>query len=378
MLHAGFALTGVLTTLLGPVLPALSGRWNIGDAQAGLLFTAQFLASMCGALLGSRVAPRRGVRAVIAAGFALCAAGLALTAAGRWSIGVAGVALYGLGLGLVIPLTNLLVAALNPSRRSEALNVLNFAWGLGAVVAPPALAAILPRTGLPGFLWGLAFLMGGAAAVVSRGERMVTAENGPPGPKPVWRQSWIWLTGAFLFLYVGVENGLAGWMPSYAARELNASAAFTAAAQAAFWGAILGFRLLAPALLRHLPPARLILCGLGCGIAGMLLLIALPSNAGLISGVVVAGTGLSAVFPTAVALFSERAAGLGSRVTGAVFAMAALGGATIPSAAGAISARSGSLRFGLMAPFVCGLLMIGIRMSTRPQPKSRAATSLPA
>jgi len=37
VLHAGFALTGVLTTLLGPVLPALSARWRLDDAQAGFL-----------------------------------------------------------------------------------------------------------------------------------------------------------------------------------------------------------------------------------------------------------------------------------------------------------------------------------------------------
>jgi fucose permease len=68
------------------------------------------------------------------------------------------------------------------------------------------------------------------------------------------------------------------------------------------------------------------------------------------------------VFPTAVALFTERAGAQGARVTGAVFAMAALGGATVPWAVGAISTRFDSLRLALAAPLVCSLMMIVLQL----------------
>jgi len=32
MLHAGFILTGVVNTMLGPMLPVLSARWALSDA----------------------------------------------------------------------------------------------------------------------------------------------------------------------------------------------------------------------------------------------------------------------------------------------------------------------------------------------------------
>ena len=362
VLHAGFALTGILTTLLGPILPALSTRWRLDDAQAGFLFTAQFLGSLSGALISGRMALRFGVRATITAGFAIAAAGVTAASTGPYISGLCGVATWGLGLGLIIPSVNLLVAELNPGRRAAALNVLNFAWGIGAVAAPPAIAAALRSADLRPLLLGLAALLAAAALAVWATRVDVAAGETAPDAAGVWRSSWIWLTGAFLFLYVGVENGLAGWMPSYAVRVLRLPYGAMAAAQGGFWGAILGVRLLAPALLRRMRASLLIVCGLALASLGMLLLLASAGAWSLVAGALLAGAGLAAVFPTAVALFTERAGAQGARVTGVVFAMAALGGATVPWAVGAISTRFDSLRLALAVPLACSLLMIVLRL----------------
>jgi fucose permease len=362
VLHGGFVLTGILTTLLGPVLPALSARWRLDDTQAGFLFTAQFLGSLSGALLAGRIALRFGVRAVVGAGFAIAAAGVTAASAGPYIGGLGGVATWGLGLGLIIPSVNLLVAELNPGRRAAALNVLNFAWGIGAVAAPPVIAATLRSADLRPLLLVLAALLGATALAVWVARFDVAAGKAPPGAAGVWRSSWIWLTGAFLFLYVGVENGLAGWMPSYAVRVLRVPYGAMAAAQGGFWGAILGVRLLAPALLRGMPASFLIVSGLALASLGMLLLLASAGAWSLMAGALLAGAGLAAVFPTAVALFTERAGAQGTRVTGVVFAMAAMGGAVVPWAIGAISTRFDSLRLALAAPLACGLLMIVLQL----------------
>jgi FHS family glucose/mannose:H+ symporter-like MFS transporter len=362
VMHAGFALTGVLTTLLGPILPALSARWRLDDAQAGFLFTAQFLGSLSGALLAGRVALRFGVRSAIIAGFAIAAAGVTAASAGPYSSGLGGVAIWGLGLGLIIPSVNLLVAELSPSRRAAALNVLNFAWGIGAVAAPPAIAATLRSADLRPLLVVLAVLLAAAALAVWLTCVDVAVGKATPAPGGVWRSSWIWMTGAFLFLYVGVENGLAGWMPSYSMRVLHLPYGAMAAAQGGFWGAILGVRLLAPALLRRMPAAFLIVSGLALASLGMLLLLASAGARILVTGALLAGAGLAAVFPTAVALFTERAGAQGARVTGVVFAMAAMGGAVLPWAVGAISTRFDSLRLALAAPLACSILMILLQL----------------
>lgn len=361
VLHAGFVLTGILTTLLGPVLPTLSARWRLDDAQAGFLFTAQFLGSLTGALIAGRVALRCGVRATIAAGFGVASGGVIATAAGPWTAGVWGVATWGIGLGLIIPSVNLWVSELNPGRRAAALNVLNFAWGIGAVATPPAIAATLRIADLQPWLLGLAGLLAAAALAVRAVRVDAAAQVAAPKAAGLWRGSWIWLTGIFLLLYVGVENGLAGWMPTYAVRVLGLPYDAMAAAQGGFWGALLGVRLLAAVLLRRMPSSMLIVCGLALAAFGMLLLLASSGACSLFTGALLAGAGLAAVFPTAVALFTERAGDQGARVTGVVFAMSALGGATVPWLIGALSTRFGSLRLAMAAPLACSLVMIAVQ-----------------
>lgn len=370
VLHVGFVLTGILTTLLGPILPTLSARWRLDDSQAGFLFTAQFLGSLSGALLAGRIALRFGVRATIAAGFAVGAAGVTVASVGPWIAGLGGVAAWGFGIGLIVPSVNLLVAEMNTGRRAAALNVLNFAWGLGAVAAPPAIAATLRIADLRPLLLTLAVLLAATAfAVLAIGEDAAAGEPVPAAPH-MWSSSWIWLTGVFLFLYVGIENGLAGWMPSYATRVLRVPYSAMAAAQGGFWGAILGVRLLAPALLRRMAAPMLIVGGLALASLGMLLLLVSTAGWSLLVAALLAGAGLAAVFPTAVALFTERAGAQVARVTGPVFAMSALGGATIPWIIGATSARFNSLRLALVVPLACGLLMLAMQLRETQQRRS--------
>jgi fucose permease len=53
------------------------------------------------------------------------------------------------------------------------------------------------------------------------------------------------------------------------------------------------------------------------------------------------------------------------RLGGIVFALASLGGSALPWLVGFVSKHSGSLRIGLLIPFFCPLLMIGILLLLR-------------
>ena len=105
-----FLPTGILTTLLGPMLPLLLARWAMNDTQAGNLFLVQFLAMLFGVQLSGVLLTRWGYRPAFLAGLLLMAGGVATLYLGSHLQGLMSVAMYGLGLGLIVPTDNLLIA----------------------------------------------------------------------------------------------------------------------------------------------------------------------------------------------------------------------------------------------------------------------------
>src|ERR1700730_18872177 len=134
--YASFVPIGIATVLLGPMLPTLSARWSLNYSEAGALFTVQYLASTVAVALSGQMVSRWGFRFAIKAGLLLMSAGVALLLAGPKVMGILCIGAYGSGIGLAVPAANLLVAEVNPGRRSARLNLLNFCWSAGAVSCP--------------------------------------------------------------------------------------------------------------------------------------------------------------------------------------------------------------------------------------------------
>src|ERR1700675_5012229 len=105
--------TGVLTTLLGPMLPILLARWAMNDTQAGNLFLVQFLAALVGVQLSGVLLARWGFRPAFLAGLLLMASGVATLYLGSYLQGLFSVGVYGIGLGLIVPTDNLLIAEIS-------------------------------------------------------------------------------------------------------------------------------------------------------------------------------------------------------------------------------------------------------------------------
>jgi fucose permease len=127
ILYLAFILSGAATYISGAMIPALSTRANVSYSALALVFPAQFLASMIGAVLSNRNLRRSTIW-----GYGLVAVGLAgLTLGWPWVLPALGT--IGFGLGLSITATNVLVGRMNPSRRGAALNQVNFMWGVGAI-----------------------------------------------------------------------------------------------------------------------------------------------------------------------------------------------------------------------------------------------------
>ena len=362
LLYAGFALTGVVTTMLGPLLPTLIVAWQIDDVRAGALFTAQFTGALVGLAATSVLLRRLGVRRLLVAGFAVVALGVAGLAVAGWPAATAAVFLYGAGMSLTIPTINLHVAETNPEQRAEALNVLNFVWGVGALGSP----FLVKGLGLFGFVAPLAIFSVASAAVaaafaVSGADEVARQATVARPSARAWRDPMLALACAISYFYVGAENAVSGWVVAYVERRETAPAFAGALAFSLFWGALLLGRAMAPLVLRWTSGPRLVLAGTLVATTGAAALPAVSHWAAVAAAAAVAGLGFATILPTTFATFMERFGERAERIVSLVFVSSTLGGATLPWCVGAVSARAGDLRVGLLVPVAACLAMVALQ-----------------
>jgi len=363
LLHGGFILTGVVNTMLGPMLPVLSARWTLSDERAGYLFMAQFSGSMLGVWGSSFLMTRKGHRASLMMGLGLMATGSVTLLVAGWVWGMVATLVFGMGLGFAIPTTNLLVSELNPEKRAASLSLVNFSWTVGAAACPFFVSALLRMHRSSYLLYGVATLLVLVAVSLTR----VSFPNiGPTSetiasavPKDLWRSRWVPILGPLFFLYVGTEAGVGGWTATYARRIDTGSGVMWVLMPSFFWAALLLGRLTAPVLLRVVGELTLAEYGLALSTIGVGALLAARNLSVVALGVSLAGLGLSSVFPIAIATLSRKFGADASRVAGVMFALAGAGGATLPWLIGYTSTVAGSLKYGLLVPlFGCIVMLI--------------------
>jgi len=143
LLCASFVLNGIVICLIGPILPVFRDKFGLDDSRAGLFSTMQFSCSLAGVLVSSPLTAAKGFKPAITLGVAMLGIGFALLNAPTFALALAASAIYGLGYGFATPGTNLWVGESYGARRASALNIMNLAWGAGAISsAPLAMIAI--------------------------------------------------------------------------------------------------------------------------------------------------------------------------------------------------------------------------------------------
>ena len=392
-----FLPTGILTTLLGPMLPILIARWALNDTQAGNLFLVQFLASLVGVQLSGVLLTRWGFRPAFLLGLLLMACGVATLSTGSLGLGLASVATYGLGLGLIIPTNNLLIAEIGSTSASgqtsqassrsgsqdgssdisrgsasaSAVSLLNFFWGVGAVLCSVMVAWTAAHRLLPFFLGAVALFLVLLALAMRNlpfpaAAKSSEAKSAQGSSSSSWREMAkslaFWLFAAFFFLYPGAETAVGGWVGSYASRMGSRGAAMASMMPAFFWSALTVGRAFATAFLHHFSERRVLRAGCAAGAAGIALMLCAPALLGVVVGALITGLSFSTLYPITVARFSERFGVAARRLGALMFSLAAVGPAVIPWMVGVISHATGSLRAGLLLPLGATVILLLIHL----------------
>jgi fucose permease len=364
--YASFVPIGIATVLLGPMLPILSARWSLNYSQAGALINVQYVASTLAVALSGALVSRWGFRFAIKTGLVLMSAGVGLLLAGPKGLGVFCIAAYGGGLGLAVPAANLLVAEVNPGRRSATLNILNFCWSTGAVSCPFLVAAAAKNHEVPLFLAavaGFALLMAIGIAMMPSSIVEPSAgknETGKASAGIPWRGGAFLILAALFFLYVGVENGFGFWLATYSKSLGKMSATMALMTSSFFYAAMMLGRWVAPLLLRLSNEIRLVQVGLLVACAGMAGLVLANGLRGVVVSACLAGLGLSYVYPITISLLSRVFGAESSRVGSLMFFISNIGGGLLPWMVGVSSNHFNSLKAGLAVPLIGCAAMYGL------------------
>jgi len=348
------------------MLPTLSARWSLNYAQAGALFTAQYIASTLAVALSGVVVSWRGYRFAMKSGILLMSAGLAVLLLGSKWLGVLSIAVYGGGLGIAVPAANLMVAELNPARRAATLNWLNFYWSAGAVSCPFLVAAATRIHRMPLFLT----VVSGFALLVAAGIHSIPANLAEPRSPDkgttrlvpvIQSQLRVFLILAVLFfLYVGTENGFGGWVASFAKSLGSVSPAMALITPSFFYASLMLGRWLATLLLRFHTEIRLVRMGLLLACAGTAGLLWSHGWIGVVGSACAAGLGLSSVYPITISLLAKEFGSAAARIGSIMFVLSNIGGGLLPWFVGLVSNRSGTLKTGLLIPLWGCALMLGL------------------
>jgi FHS family glucose/mannose:H+ symporter-like MFS transporter len=345
--YSGMFFFGVVMAVLGAALPLLTAQVHLELSQAGNLFLAMNFAMLVSMLGLGPFMDRFGKKPVLVAGPAFVAASLALMArAASFTTLVVSVVLLGVGGGALNGGTNTLVADLHqdPRAKSSALNLLGVFFGFGALFLPFVIGSLERTLGLAAILY-VTLALALAPLILFAALEFPPPHQGKGLPlrevARLARSRLVLALGFLLFFESGNEFIMGGYLSSYLARELYSPLSAASYLLALYWGAIMIGRAISSRLvLRWKGPAMILASAAGAGVGAVILLMARRQFfAGV--GIAIAGLSLASIYPVTLGFAGSRFEAYSGSVFGILFAIALVGGMTLPWAVGQFAEAHG-------------------------------------
>ncbi len=345
VVYAATLATGIGVVLPGAMLPVLLTRWRLSDAQAGLLFFLFFIGSTSGAVFSRGSLPRS-----IARGCLAVVIGAVLLAVASRDAAFLAVAIYGLGLGIVMTSISLFLSRHCEGERAVRLARMNLMWAIGACLGPSLTLRGATAWGTPAVLLGVAAFFGVVAGfVLVLVPHVDAALTTPSAPRS---RSALALLLILVPLATGVESATGGWLATYSKRSGQTLGEVIGAATC-FWAGMLVSRFI-QSHRRVASASALVLFVGGPWLMSAALSVLLISTGGasMLAGALLLGLAIGPMYPLLLTLALRQ-----GEAGNVVFVMAGCGASLLPLLTGVISRWSGSLRIGLGVPLVATVVM---------------------
>lgn len=370
-----FICLGISNSAIGPLLPELARNAHAPLESMGSVYTALFLGSIFTQLISGLIIDRLGQKPVLLIGIVLMVIGLgAYNFPLSFPALMAFTVLAGLGFGAVVLGNNFLIAQAFSERSVSALNLINFFFGLGAILGPAIVSLVLSHFGEARWVIGLDTLLYLVLVPLfyrmsfpaqKQGQESLSIKRIPSLLTPL-----IIALGSMVFLYVGIETGFGGWISTYMQKTTNLTVETASLVTSAFWLAFTIGRLLNTWLGLRLSAQRILLMNLTLAVLGSVIFTAGIGNQWIsILGTLLIGLAFGPIYPTLIAVSSQANLKNPGQTVSIVSALGGAGGMLIPLFQGYLIFLFGPISNALLAVIVILiilLLMINTRKNIAP------------
>ena len=305
---AAFLAQGLVFISLTTRLPAISDRWGLGALALSLLLLMMVLLAGVGSVVAERVADRHASARVLRAGLLLVAVTVpVLVLAPVFGTFVAGLAAYGVALGVVDASTNMQAVALEHRYGRPVLPSCHGWWTVGGILGA---ALTLAAAGLP---WETAALVAVVPLGASLGPLLPRETADPVGgvtaPDIAWRP--IMLVGTAMVLFYMVDTAAATWGPTYLDDTFATPAGLVALATFPYLLATGLVRLSGDRLVRRHGAVALLRLGAVVASLALAVVVFAPTWPVAVVGFTALGAGVAVVAPLSFSAAARIAGGEG-------------------------------------------------------------------
>ncbi|MFW6006720.1 MAG: MFS transporter [Bacillota bacterium] len=364
-----FVLFGIAKTIIGPVMPHLINDYSVTLGTAGLLLSLLSFGRLLSVSWATVWLDKVGPDKILILG-ALCItgglAGFALSV--WWSLHLLFIVLIGIGFGFLGTSSNALIAGIYVKEQGNALNRMHMFFGIGSLLGPIGAGLLLYRNYSWRIIFGLAFIFSLISLLWAFFQNIPEINNKEEAEdnsdnkfkirlKKLVHSPLFFLLAVIMFVYIGVGNGLIGWMNKYLGDTFAFSDFFASGFLAIYTLGITSGRFVYSYISDNLGYKKSILLGAVGSFISITVAVFSSTSLIILLGFGFTGFFLAGLFPTCIAYGSRVFPEMLGTISSALIFSSVLGGIIVPYIMGIISEFYG-LRGGMITTVIFSIFLV--------------------
>ncbi|MBU4630379.1 MFS transporter [Pseudomonas sp. BF61] len=292
-----FFIAGFGIAAWAPLVPYAKARAQLNEGTLGLLLLCLGVGSIIAMPVAGALASRFGCRRVLSAGtLLLCVALPMLATVSSIPLLMAGLFLFGAGLGTVDSTVNLQAVIVERASGKTMMSGFHGLFSLGGIVGAAGVSALL-GLGLSPLSATLVVIVITLGALLKAAPHLLPYGSESSGPPFAIPHGVVLFIGCLCFIVFLAEGAVLDWSAVFLSDERGLDEAYAGLGYAAFALTMTLGRLTGDAIVRRLGAKRVIVIGGLLATAGMLLATLLPAWETALLGYALVGAGCSNIVP---------------------------------------------------------------------------------